>query len=100
MEKVRIIDLEQRLFDLGHIDLPGDHLLQDAAVSQVSLQERTDDPAFLMDDLLVDVTFAVGLDFDGPVLGVGVDVAQGHGGDVEKAHGGFAGEEVGHLRLP
>ena len=50
-----------------------------------------------MDDLLVDVTFAVGLDFDGPVLGVGVDVAQGHGGDVEKAHGGFAGEEVGHL---
>ena len=58
MEKVRIIDLEQRLFDLGHIDLPGDHLLQDAAVSQVSLQERTDDPAFLMDDLLVDVAFA------------------------------------------
>ena len=39
MEKVGIIDLEQRLFDIGHVDFPGNHLLQDAAVGQITLQE-------------------------------------------------------------
>ena len=97
MEEVGVVDVEEGLLHFADVDLAGNHLLEDAAVGEVALEEGADDLAVLVDDLLVDVTFAVGLDFDGIVLGVGVDVAQGHGGDVQEAHGGFAGEEVGHL---
>ena len=97
MEEVGVVDVEEGLLHFADVDLAGDHLLEDAAVGKVALEESADDLAVLVDDLFVDVAFAVGLDFDGLVLGVGVDVAQGHGGDVEEAHGGFTCEEVGHL---
>ena len=50
-----------------------------------------------MHDLLVDVSLAVGFDLDGLIRGIGVDIAQGHGGNVKEAHGGLAGKEVRHL---
>ena len=97
MEEIRVIDIKQRLFNSAHIDPSCDHLLQNSAVSQVSLKERTDDHSVLMDDLLVDSALLVSLHFDGLISGIRIHVAQGHRADIEEAHRGFTCEEVCHF---
>ena len=85
MEEVGIIDLKQRLFDPGHVDLPGDHLLQDAAVSQISLQQGADDDTVLGYHLFIDPVLVIGID-SVAVIGRRHN-AQGHRVDAQKAHG-------------
>ena len=97
MEEIGIINVKERFFHPPDIDPPRDHLLQDAAVGQVSLQESTDDLSIPVDDLFIDIVFAEGLHPDAFIGGVGIDFAQRHGGDVQEPHSGLGSEKVCHL---